>query len=75
MNHLRDLNRCLDQAANMSMKIPVLGSAFGILAAAFIGAVQARDDGRYSLSPLKPWLTASGPARDRAVRMRMVLLF
>ena len=39
----------------MSMKIPVLGSAFGILAAAFIGAVQARDDGRYSLSPLKPW--------------------
>jgi hypothetical protein len=44
-----------DQAANMSMNIPVLGSAFGILAAAFIGAVQARDDGRYSLSPLKPW--------------------
>ncbi|PAY09572.1 hypothetical protein CK489_02955 [Bradyrhizobium sp. UFLA03-84] len=39
----------------MSIKIPVLGSAFGILAAAFIGAVQARDDGRYSLSPLKPW--------------------
>ena len=39
----------------MSMKIPVLGSAFGILVAAFIGAVQARDDGRYSLSPLKPW--------------------
>jgi hypothetical protein len=36
----------------MSMKIPVLGSAFGILVAAFIGAVQARDDGRYSLSPL-----------------------
>jgi hypothetical protein len=55
MHHLRDLNRCLDQAANMSMKIPVLGSAFGILVAAFIGAVQARDDGRYSLSPLKPW--------------------
>ena len=39
----------------MSKKIPVLGSALGILAAAFIGAVQARDDGRYSLSPLKPW--------------------
>jgi uncharacterized UPF0160 family protein len=37
------------------MKIPVLGSAFGILAAAFIGAVQARDNGRYSRSPLKPW--------------------
>ena len=39
----------------MSMKITVLGTAFGILAAAFIGAVQGRDDGRYSLSPLKPW--------------------
>jgi hypothetical protein len=39
----------------MSMKIPVLGSALGIFAAAFVGAVQARDDGRYSLSPLKPW--------------------
>ena len=39
----------------MSMKIPVLGSAFGVIAAAFIGSVQARDDGRYSLSPLKPW--------------------
>jgi hypothetical protein len=39
----------------MSMKIPVLGSAFGIVVAAFIGAVHARDDGRYSLSPLKPW--------------------
>jgi hypothetical protein len=39
----------------MSMKMPVLGSAFGILAAAIIGAVQTRDDGRYSLSPLKPW--------------------
>jgi hypothetical protein len=43
------------QAANMSKKIPVLGSALGINVAAFIGAVQARDDGRYSLSPLKPW--------------------
>ena len=39
----------------MSMKITVFGSALGILAAAFIGGVQARDDGRYSLSPLKPW--------------------
>src|SRR6202790_494713 len=75
MHHLRDLNRCLDQAANMSMKTPVLGSAFGILVAAFIGAVQARDDGRYSLSPLKPWFDSSGLARDRAVRMRMVSLF
>jgi hypothetical protein len=55
IHHLRNLNRCLDQAANMSMKIPLLGSIFGILVAAFIGAVQARDDGRYSLSPLKPW--------------------
>jgi hypothetical protein len=57
------------------MNVPVLGSAFGILAAAFIGAVQARDDGRYSLSPLKPWFDSLSPARDRAVRMRMPLLF
>src|ERR1700692_1066877 len=55
IHHLRDLNRCLDQAANMSMKIPVLGFTFGILMATLIGGVQARDDGRYSLSPLKPW--------------------
>jgi hypothetical protein len=39
MNHLRDLNRCLDQAANMSMKIPVLGFTFGILVATLIGGV------------------------------------
>ena len=39
----------------MGMKIPVIGFPFGILVAAFIGAVQARDDGRYSLSPLKSW--------------------
>jgi hypothetical protein len=39
----------------MSMKIPVLGFKFGILVATLIGGVQARDDGRYSLSPLKPW--------------------
>ncbi|MCS3928817.1 hypothetical protein M2175_003848 [Bradyrhizobium elkanii] len=57
----------------MSMKI-VLGSAFGFLVAAFIGAVQARDNGCYSLSPLKPWLDSVSPARDRAVRMRMVSL-
>jgi hypothetical protein len=37
------------------MKSPVLGFAFGILVAMFIGTVQARDDGRYSQSPLKPW--------------------
>jgi hypothetical protein len=30
----------------MSMKIPVLGSAYGTLAAAFIGAVQVRDEQR-----------------------------
>ena len=46
MNHLRDLNRCLDQAVNMSMKIPVLGFTLGILIAALIGGVEARDDGR-----------------------------
>jgi hypothetical protein len=69
MHRLPDLNWCLDQAANMSMKIPVLGSAFGILVAAFAGAVQARDDGRYSLSPLKRWFdglrSAKGPSCER----------
>jgi hypothetical protein len=37
------------------MKTSVLGFAFGILMSVLIGAVQARDDGRYSQSPLKPW--------------------
>jgi hypothetical protein len=37
------------------MKTSVLGFVFGILMSALIGAVQARDDGRYSQSPLKPW--------------------
>jgi hypothetical protein len=37
------------------MRIPVLGFTFGILAATLIGGVLARDDGRYSLSPLKSW--------------------
>jgi hypothetical protein len=79
-HHLRDSKWYLDQAANMSMKIPVIGFSVGILVAAFIGAVQARDDGRYSLSPLKPWFgslrsgkgpccsgragRSSGPSRD-----------
>jgi hypothetical protein len=58
----------------MSMKIPVLGCAFGVVMAAFIGAVQARDDGRYCYLRSGHGLTASGPARDRAVRMRMLLL-
>ena len=37
------------------MKIPVLGFSFGILVALVTGTVQARDDGRYSQSPLKQW--------------------
>ncbi len=37
------------------MKIPVLGFTFGILVALVTGTVQARDDGRYSQSPLKQW--------------------
>jgi hypothetical protein len=37
------------------MKIPVLGFTFGILVALVIGTVQARDDGRYSQSPLRQW--------------------
>jgi hypothetical protein len=30
-------------------------ASFGILVSVLIGTVQARDDGRYSQSPLKPW--------------------
>jgi hypothetical protein len=37
------------------MKTSILAFTLGILAAGFVGAVQARDDGRYSQSPLKPW--------------------
>jgi hypothetical protein len=37
------------------MKTSALGFTFGILVSVSIGAVQARDDGRYRQSPLKPW--------------------
>jgi hypothetical protein len=37
------------------MRASVLGSTFGILLSLLIGAAQARDDGRYSQSPHKPW--------------------
>ena len=40
---------------NAMIKTSVLGLSFVVLVAAFIGAAQARDDGRYSQSPLKPW--------------------
>src|ERR1700730_15609349 len=45
----------IDQTPGAIMKAPVLGFTSGVLVLAFIGAVQARDDGRYSQSPLKPW--------------------
>jgi hypothetical protein len=37
------------------MKTYVLGFTFGIVVSLLVGAVQARDDGRYMQSPLKPW--------------------
>jgi hypothetical protein len=37
------------------MKNSMLGFTVGIIAALLVGAVQARDDGRYMQSPLKPW--------------------
>jgi hypothetical protein len=43
------------QAPNAIMKAPVLGFTFGILVPLLTGAVEARDDGRYMQSPLKPW--------------------
>jgi hypothetical protein len=66
MHHLRDLNWCLDQAANMSMKIPVLGSAFGILVAAFSVRCKPATTAAIRYLRLSHGLTASGQARDRA---------
>src|ERR1700730_6825597 len=37
------------------MKISVLGLTIGILVGLMVGAVEARDDGRYAHSPFKPW--------------------
>ena len=37
------------------MKVPVLGVTFCIFVLTIVGAVEARDDGRYAHSPLKPW--------------------
>jgi hypothetical protein len=49
----------------MIMKIVVLGFTFGVIAATLIGAVQARDDGRYTLSPLKPWFDSLKSGKGR----------
>jgi hypothetical protein len=48
-------NGRVDHTPRAIMKTPVFGFSFGILVLVFVGAVQARDDGRYSHSPLKPW--------------------
>jgi hypothetical protein len=45
----------LDQTANATMKTFILSFGFGMVVALFVGAVQARDDGRHMQSPLKPW--------------------
>jgi hypothetical protein len=45
----------LDQTANATMKTSTVSLGFGVVVALFVGAVQARDDGRYMQSPLKPW--------------------
>lgn len=37
------------------MKATVSGLSLAILVSLLVGLVHARDDGRYSLSPLKPW--------------------
>jgi hypothetical protein len=47
--------RRLDHTPRAIMKEPILGFTVGILLLVLVGAVQARDDGRYSNSPLKPW--------------------
>jgi hypothetical protein len=55
INRLARLKRRPDQTSNTMMKNSIFGSSFGILVSVLIGTVQARDDGRYSQSPLKPW--------------------
>ena len=60
---------------NAMIKTSVPGLSFVVVVAAFIGAAQARDDGRYSQSPLKPWFDSLKSARDRVARMLMVSLF
>ena|ERR1700686_2063725 len=55
INRLARLKRHPDQTPNAMMKTSIFGSSFGILVSVLIGTVQARDDGRYSQSPLKPW--------------------
>src|SRR5437879_8613917 len=47
------------------MKTSILAFTLGILVAAFVGAVQARDDGRYSQSPLKPWFDSLKSGKGR----------
>jgi hypothetical protein len=49
------LKRRLDQKPNAIMKTSVFSFIFGTVVALLIGAVEARDDGRYMQSPLKPW--------------------
>jgi hypothetical protein len=49
------LKRRLDQKLNAIMKTSVFSFIFGTVVALLIGAVEARDDGRYMQSPLKPW--------------------
>jgi hypothetical protein len=45
------------------MKTPFLGSAIGLLVALLVGPAQARDDGRYSQSPFKPWFDSLKPGK------------
>ena len=49
------MKRRLDQKLNAIMKTSVFSFIFGTVVALLIGAVEARDDGRYMQSPLKPW--------------------
>lgn len=45
----------LASCSNAIMKATVPGLSLAILVSLLSGLVHARDDGRYSLSPLKPW--------------------
>jgi hypothetical protein len=60
----RDRSGILGQISEAAMRNSVPALAVGILLAAF-GVVQARDDGRYANSPLKPWFDSLASGKGR----------
>jgi hypothetical protein len=64
MHRLARSSGILGQTSEAAMRNSVPALTVGILLAAF-GAVQARDDGRYANSPLKPWFDSLSSGKGR----------